>query len=43
MNTAIRKIRQIALRLVVALVRIAGRPGPAGWSRSTRPPTLHGR
>ena len=29
-------IRQISLKLLVALLRIFGRPAAAGWSRSHR-------
>ncbi len=36
-------IRQIGLTVVVALLRLAGRPAPRGWQRSRRRLTLHGR
>jgi hypothetical protein len=36
-------IRQIGLKLTVALLRLFVRDKPAGWQRSTRPLTLRGR
>jgi hypothetical protein len=36
-------IRQLGLKIVVALLRILERPPTAGWKRSRRPPTLNGR
>jgi hypothetical protein len=36
-------IRQIGLKLVVALLRVFVRPAPRGWQPSTRPTTLRGR
>ena len=38
-----RTIRQIGLKLTVALLRLFVRPAPAGWRRSTRPLDLTGR
>lgn len=39
----VKAIRQAGLKLVLATLRLAVRPAPAGWRRSTRPPTLRGR
>jgi len=36
-------IRQIGLRITVALLRLWSRPSRAGWQRSRRPVTLAGR
>lgn len=36
-------IRQIGLKLVVALLQLCVRPARPGWSASRRPPTLDGR
>ena len=36
-------IRQIGLKLAAALLRLLTSDAPAGWTRSTRPPTLRGR
>ena len=36
-------IREICLKLAVALLRLCGRPARPGWQRSDRPPTLLGR
>ncbi len=36
-------IRQIGLKLIVALLRLFVRPAPTGWQPSRRPPTLDGR
>lgn len=38
-----RAIRQIGLKIFVALLRVLVRPAPAGWRRSTRPNGLTGR
>lgn len=35
-------IRQIGLKLLVALLRLCTRPAPRGWRRSTRPTHLRG-
>lgn len=35
-------IRQIGLKILVALLRVFTRPAPAGWRRSTRPTHLRG-
>ena len=35
-------IRQIGLKLAVALARLFARPAVPGWVRSTRPTTLRG-
>ncbi len=35
-------IRQIGLKILVALLRLVGRDAPAGWQRSTRPTHLRG-
>lgn len=35
-------IRQIGLKLLVALLRVFTRPAPTGWNRSTRPTHLRG-
>jgi hypothetical protein len=36
-------IRQIGLKILVAILRLFTRPAPAGWRRSTRPTHLRGR
>jgi hypothetical protein len=38
-----RKIRQIGLKLTVALLQLFTSPAPAGWRRSSRPTSLRGR
>jgi len=38
-----RTIRQIGLKLLILILRITGRPAPAGWRRSTRPVSLRGK
>jgi hypothetical protein len=38
-----RKIRQIGLKLVVALLRLFSPPARAGWRASSRPTNLRGR
>lgn len=35
-------LRQIGLKLLVALLRLLSRDAPAGWQRSTRPTHLRG-
>ncbi len=35
-------IRQVCLKLLVALLRLFARPSRSGWQRSERPPTLTG-
>ncbi len=36
-------IRQIGLKLLVALLRLVSRPAPRGWQPSPRTPDLRGR
>ena len=36
-------IREICLKLAVALLRLCGRPAQPGWQRSERPSNLKGR
>lgn len=43
MMKLIRLVRQVALAASLALLRLFGRRGPAGWQRSTRPVSLRGR
>ncbi|MDI1335079.1 MAG: hypothetical protein PSU94_02750 [Lacunisphaera sp.] len=38
-----RTIRQVCLKILAGLLRPFSRPGPAGWSRSTRPTSLRGK
>jgi len=35
-------IRQIGLKILIALLRVCTRPAPAGWRPSTRPTHLRG-
>ncbi len=39
----VKTIRQISLKLTVALLKLFVHPARPGWQRSTRPPTLTGR
>lgn len=39
----VKAIRQIGLKITVALLRLWSRPARAGWQRSRRPATLVGR
>lgn len=36
-------IREICVRLAVALLKLCGRPARPGWQRSERPMNLKGR
>lgn len=36
-------IREICVRLAVALLKLCGRPARPGWQRSKRPTTFEGR
>jgi len=39
----VKAIRQAGLKITVSLLKLLVRPPAAGWRRSTRPSTLHGR